>query len=188
MHKHTLAALVLAASASPTIHAAQQLDAAKSEIRFVAKQMGVAAEGRFRKFSANVDFDPAQLAQARATVDIDITSVDLGSAENETELKKKAWFNSGAFPAARFTATSFKARGGNQYEVSGKLSIKGISRDINAPFTLQQNGPVLTVSGSVPLKRLAFNVGEGEWADTETVADEVQVKFRLSLVNTPSKK
>lgn len=178
----------LALLGSFAAQAAQQLDPAKSEIRFVAKQMNVASEGHFRKFSANVSFDPAKLAQSTVTVDIDIASIDLGSAENEAELKKKPWFNTASFPTARFSATGFKAKGGNQYEVSGKLSIKGVARDITAPFTVQQNGPQMLVSGSVPLKRLAFNVGEGQWADTETVADEVLVKFRLSLVNTPAAK
>lgn len=184
MNKLTASLAALALFAALPGQAAQQLDPAKSEIRFVARQMNVPAEGRFRKFSANVNFDPARLAQSSVTVDIDIASIDLGSAENEAELKKKSWFNSAGFPSARFSASNFKSKGGNQYEVSGKLSIKGISRDVTAPFTVQQNGAQLTVSGSVPLKRLAFNVGEGEWADTETVADEVLVKFRLNLVNT----
>jgi polyisoprenoid-binding protein YceI len=161
--------------------AAQQVDMSKSEIRFTAKQMNVAAEGRFRKFVAKVDFDPANLAQSIVSVDVDIASIDIGSRENETELKSKAWFNAPAFPVARFSASQFKAKGNNMYEASGKLSIKGISRDITFPFSLQQSGTQHIVSGSVPLKRLAFNVGEGAWSDTDTVADDVLVKFRLTL-------
>lgn len=173
-------ALATSLLAAPSM-AAQQLDLAKSEIRFTAKQMNVAADGRFRKFAAKVDLDPANLAQSSVSIDIDIASVDIGSKENETELKSKAWFNSSAFPQAHFVASNFKAKGNNLYEASGKLSIKGISRDIVVPFSLQQSGTQQIVSGTVPLKRLAFNVGEGAWSDTDTVADDVLVKFRLIL-------
>ncbi len=179
-----LATLTLASP--PLALAAQQLDPSRSEIRFTARQMGVSAEGRFRKFAAQVDFHPDRLAQSRATIDIDIASISLGSPENETELKKRAWFNLAGFPTARFTAHRFVQRSGNQYQVDGKLTIKGISRDVSAPFTLQQSGTTLTVSGTVPLKRLQFNIGEGEWADTETVADDVQVSFRLGLITSPT--
>ena len=77
-------------------------------------------------------------------------------------------------------------RSGNQYQVDGKLTIRASARMSLAPFTLQQSGTTLTVSGTVPLKRLQFNIGEGEWADTETVADDVQVSFRLGLITSPT--
>jgi polyisoprenoid-binding protein YceI len=65
--------------------------------------------------------------------------------------------------------------------VSGKLSIKGNSRDVVVPVALAQSGATTTVTGAFPLKRLAFKIGENEWADTSMVADDVQVKFKLAL-------
>jgi len=160
----------------------QQVLYLESAIRFVATQMNVPTEGTFRHFSASVHFDPAHPESSQATIDIDLNSLDLGSPEDETELKGKSWFNVAVFPTARFASTRFKSLGNNHFEVAGKLSIKGISQDIVAPFTVQPgaNG-TLRVEGSVPIQRLTFKVGDGQWADTDTVADEVLVKFQLVL-------
>jgi polyisoprenoid-binding protein YceI len=61
------------------------------------------------------------------------------------------------------------------------LSIKGTARDVVLPVALSQSGAVTTATGTLPLKRLAFKIGENEWADTSMVADDVQVKFKLAL-------
>ena len=76
------------------------------------------------------------VAQSSVSVDVDIASIDIGSRENETELKSKAWFNAPAFPQARFSASQFKAKGNNLFEASGKLSIKGISREV-VPYAVE---------------------------------------------------
>ena len=65
--------------------------------------------------------------------------------------------------------------------MSGKLAIKGSSRDVVVPVALAQSGSTTTVTGTFGLKRLAFKIGENEWADTSMVADDVQVKFKLAL-------
>ena len=65
--------------------------------------------------------------------------------------------------------------------LAGKLTIKGVSSDVVVPVTLAQSGATTTATGAFPIKRLSFRIGEKEWADTSTVADEVQVKFKLAL-------
>lgn len=67
------------------------------------------------------------------------------------------------------------------YEVGGTLTVKGVSRDITALLTLKTEGSDLVADGQFELKRLDFNVGDGPWADTDTVANEVQIKFKLRL-------
>ena len=70
-------------------------------------------------------------------------------------------------------------------EVAGKLNIKGASQDVVVPVTLTQSGATTTATGAFLIKRLAFKIGENEWADTSMVADEVQVKFKLALTGVP---
>ncbi len=158
------------------------VDPAKSEIRFVTKQMNVPVEGTFRKFSAQLDFDPAKLASSKAQIEVDLGSIDTGSSEADAEVKGKAWFNLAVFPTAKFVSTGLKALGGGRYEAAGKLTIKGKTLDVTAPFTVKQEGGVTVFDGGFTLLRLQFGIGEGPWADTETVANEVQVKFKLTGV------
>jgi len=174
----SLAMLLLAAGQS----GAQGLLIDKSEIRFVSKQMGVNVEGRFRKWKANVVFLPKDLAKSKAEFEIDLGSIDLASDESETEIKSASWFDTAKFPVARFSSTSFKNLGSDKYEITGKLKLKGITRDVVIPIALKKDASGNSVAeGSFPLKRTDYKVGEGMWADTEMVADDVLVRIRMVL-------
>ena len=162
-------------------HAQQALQPALSSIQFTAKQMGVPLEGHFKKFGAQIAFDPAKLATSRIAFTVDTGSATLGSRETDAELPKPTWFNVPQFPQATFQSSSIKALGGGKFDVAGKLTIKGQSRDVTVPVTLTQSGATTTASGTLALKRLAYKIGENEWADTSMVADDVQVQFKLAL-------
>ncbi len=160
---------------------AQQLLPAQSEIGFTSKQMGVPVDGKFKKFDAQLSFDPKKPEAARIGLSIDLASVTLGAAETEAEVVKPDWFNTKAFPQARFQSDSVKPLGGGRFEVAGKLTIKGSTRPIVVPVALAQAAGKTTASGSFAIKRLDFKIGDGDWKDTSMVADEVQVKFKLAL-------
>lgn len=162
-------------------YAEQKLVPAQSEISFAVKQMGVPVEGRFKKFDAQVDFDPKKPEAGKIAFNIDTGSATVGSAESDVELPKATWFNVPKFPQATFQSGAIKALGGGKFEVAGKLSIKGSVRDVVVPVTLAQNGAATVATGTFAIKRLAFKIGDGDWADTSMVADDVQVKFKLAL-------
>ncbi|HRG05433.1 MAG TPA: YceI family protein [Acidovorax defluvii] len=167
-------------AAQPAV-AQQKLVPAQSEVQFTARQMGVPLEGHFKKFDAQVSFDPAKLATSKIVFTVDTGSATMGSRETDAELPKATWFNVPQFPQATFQSSAIKALGAGKFEVTGKLSIKGMARDVVVPVTLVQNGATTMATGALPLKRLAFKIGENEWADTSMVADDVQVKFKLAL-------
>ena len=167
-------------AAQPAL-AQQKLVPADSQISFLTKQMGVPLEGHFKKFDAQVAFNPAQLASSNITLNVDTGSATFGAPETDAEMPKATWFNVPKFPQATFQSSGVKALGGGKFEVAGKLSIKGISRDVVAPVTLVQNGALTTASGTLTIQRLTFKIGENEWADTSMVADDVQIKFKLAL-------
>ncbi|WPB57466.1 YceI family protein [Xylophilus sp. GOD-11R] len=179
----TRAALVSAAAllAAAPVFAQQALVPAQSQITFVSKQMGVPVEGQFRKFDAQVSFDPAQLAASKIAFTVDTGSATVGVKESDAELPKATWFNVPKFPQATFQSTAIKSLGGGKYEVAGKLSIKGNAQDLTVPVAMTQSGATTTATGAFAIKRLAFKIGENEWADTSMVADDVQVKFKLAL-------
>jgi polyisoprenoid-binding protein YceI len=171
------AALLMGASA----FADQKLNLAQSEIVFVSKQMGVPVEGRFKKFDAQLSFDPAKPEASKMAFTVDVGSATLGAPETDAELPKATWFNAPKFPQATFQSSAVKGLGGGKFEVTGKLSIKGNVRDVVVPVVLTQAGANTTATGTFVLKRLTFKIGENEWADTSMVADDVQVKFKLGL-------
>jgi len=168
--------------ALPTLGHAVEFNAVqadKSNIVFAYKQMGVGMDGRFKKFAAQLNFDPAKPATAKATLDVDLASIDTGSSEANDEVAGKQWFNTKAFPTARFVSSSVKALGGNRYEVAGQLTIKGRSQAVTAPTTVTVQGNTATFDGAFTLKRADYAIGEGPWADFGTVANEIQIKFHI---------
>jgi polyisoprenoid-binding protein YceI len=176
-----LAFSVAALSFSGSAIAQQKLIPAQSEISFVTKQMGVPLEGHFKKFDAQISFDTAKPDAAKIAFTVDSGSATLGAPESDAELPKAAWFNVAKFPQASFQSSTVKALGGGKYQISGKLTIKGNVKDIDVPVALSQANGVTTASGQFALKRLNYKIGEGEWADTSMVADDVQVKFKLAI-------
>jgi polyisoprenoid-binding protein YceI len=166
----------------------RQVQTNDSAVTFGFRQMGVPLDGKFNKFSAQLSFDPAQLAKAQARIDIDLASIDTGSAEGNEEVVGKKWFNVKDYPTASFVSTGIKALGGNRYQAFGKLSIKGRTQDVAAPVTFQSDGKRGIFEGAFEIKRLDYAIGEGEWTDVSSVANEIQVKFHVVVNASASKK
>lgn len=178
-------ALGLTAPSHAVEYSQVQLD--KSNLQFAYQQMGVKMDGRFRKFAAQLTFDPANPTQAKAILDVDLASVDAGSSDADQEIVGKPWFNTKVFPTARFVSTGVKPLGNNRYEVSGKLSIKGITQDVVAPVSVSTQGDSAVFDGGFTLRRGDFTIGEGAWAKFDIVANDVQLKFRITAGKTARK-
>ena len=173
-----LACLFAVAAAASA--AALKIDPAKSQVSATFKQMNVPVEAKFKKFSAQIDYDAAKPDAAKATVDIDTASLDLGDPDMNTEVAKKEWFNAAQFPKASFVSSSIKGAGAGKLAVTGKLTIKGKTTDVSFPLTVKTEAGKQVFDGALPIKRLTYNIGEGEWKDTSMVADDVLIKFRVS--------
>lgn len=183
------AVIVVATLATLTVlpaHAVEynQVEPGKSAIQFTFQQMGVKMDGRFDKFSSRLSFDPANPAGAKAIIDVDLASVDAGSSDADQEVAGKAWFDTKAFPSARFVSANVTALGGNRYEVAGKLAIKGRAQDIVIPASFAAQGGRGVFEGSFTIRRGDFNIGEGIWAKFDVVANEVQVRFRITATSS----
>jgi polyisoprenoid-binding protein YceI len=157
----------------------------QSSLTFVSSQMGVPVEGSFRKFTANIAVDPAKPEDGTARIDIDLSSIDTGNSDADTEVAGKAWFDTPNHPTASFVSSRVNSLGKGRHEVAGKLTIKGRTLDIKAPFTLTRQAGALVIEGQFPLKRLDYGIGSGIWSDTGVVADEVQIRFRFTVAVSP---
>ena len=174
-----LAAAMVAMAALGGSSAVAKLAASRSEIKFVAMQADVPVAGAFKHFSADVDFDPARPAFGKLNIVIDVASVDTGSTDADDMLKTKGFFDAAHFPQATFVSTAIAAEGADKFRASGSFTLKGRSVALAVPFSARPEGNELRFEGSAPVSRLAYKVGEGEWADTGTLADSVQIKFTL---------
>jgi polyisoprenoid-binding protein YceI len=163
-----------------------QVDHERSRLVFVPTVDGGELTGRFERYEATVDFDPADLATSRLVVDVDLGSAASGDAERDDALKGPDFFAVARWPHALFEATRFRATGPGRFEAQGKLRLRDVKREIRVPFEFAATaGATARLKGSTRMRRLDFGVGQGDWKGTEWIADEVRVEFDLSLRRTP---
>lgn len=187
--RHQLATLVSAVSlsllaATPALAEppAAKLVPDRSQIVFVTKQMGVPVEGTFKKFDAQVAFDPKKPEGGSVALQIDTASAGFGIAMSDAELPKAPWFDAARFPQASFQSSAIKALGEGKFEMAGKLSLKGVTRAVTVPVSIvAAGGKEAVATGSFTIQRLDYKVGDGEWTDTSMVGNEVLVRFKFTL-------
>jgi polyisoprenoid-binding protein YceI len=156
-----------------------QVILAKSSLTAIGTQLGTPMTGDFKKFSAVINFDPVKPAESKASLEIAMNSYDLGDDLYNKEVAGKNFFDAVKFPAANFVTTAIKPAGPGKFEFAGKLTMKAKTQPVTAIVTYKKDGANQIFDGQVPIKRLAFGVGEGEWGDVSLVEDQVMIKFHI---------
>jgi polyisoprenoid-binding protein YceI len=172
-----IAALVAATPAS-----AQHwtVDYTKSRLGFTVAWSNEPFSGAFRSWKADIEFDPADLAHAPADVAIDLASEASDEAEFDVGLKGALGFQVSQFPTAHFVTTGFAHRSGNDYVAAGKLSLRGVTKDVTLPFTLTLDGGRAHMKGTALVIRTDYGVGQGPWSAPTPVAREVTVTIDIA--------
>ncbi|MHB1084824.1 MAG: YceI family protein [Thiobacillus sp.] len=155
---------------------------AQSAIDFNFSQMGVSIKGGFKRFVAQMVFDPAKPEAGRAQIEIDLASIDAGSTEANEESAGRLWFYRSVYPKAMFVSSQIRALSNNRFEMRGTLTLKGRSHELVVPLTFTPGNNAAQFDSVFTLKRLDYGIGEGMWADVSTVANDVQIKFHITAV------
>ncbi|WPN56057.1 YceI family protein [Pseudomonas sp. P9_31] len=171
---------ILLVGTLPSAHAVEytQVNTTASKISFTYSQFGSRAYGTFGKFDATVDFDTANPTAAHARLTIDLASIDAGSSDANTELQKPAWFNTTDYPVATFESTGVKALGNHRYLITGKLNLRGLTRELQVKVLLKPEHAIGVFDGDIIVKRSDFKIGEGEWGDS-VVSNDINIRFRI---------
>jgi polyisoprenoid-binding protein YceI len=154
------------------------LDPAKSTFEYQFTQAGALNKGKFTKYTVTLDFSADSLAASKLDVVVDMSSLDTGDQERDETLKSADLFSVAKFPQSRFTSTQI-TKTASGFDAVGKLTIRGVSRDVHVPFSFQ---PVGSLIGKMAIKRLDFGVGQGDWKATDQVGNDVAVSYALRLV------
>jgi len=158
--------------------AADYVQAPGSSLAFGGTYQGEAFSGTFPGFETQFSFDPAQLAAARLDVSIPLAMATTGNLDYDGELRGEAFFDAAKFPQARYTATRFRALGGNRYAADGTLSLHGATRPVTLTFDWTP-GAMPVLSGKATVRRLEFGIGGGDWADTALIPDAIAISTRV---------
>lgn len=174
-----LVALLAALAARPAVAAHWTVNYARSRLGFTVQWSGEPFSAAFRKWQANIDFDPADLAHARVDVAIDLASENSAEPDFDSGLKGAEGFATQRFPEARFVTSTLTRTASNLYVADGSLSMHGFSRPLRLPFTLVIDGNAAHMTGTAHVKRTDFALGHGEWAAPDPIAYDVAITIDL---------
>ena len=169
-----------------------RLDPSHSEVGFVTRHaMVTKVRGSFDAYTGTAVIDPAALEASSLEVAIEAASVNTRSADRDAHLRSADFFDVERFPRIAFTGTGF-AIDGNTVEVTGGLTIKGVTRSITIPFEFQGaatdpfGNQRIGFEGSVAVSRADFGLTWNAALETGgfLVSDKVTLQFDVSAIKT----
>lgn len=160
---------------------AQQYNAtdAGSEVKFTIKNFGLNVNGSFKGLQGKIAFDPGKLAAASINVSVDAATVNTGNGARDKHLKKEEYFDISNHPKLAFVSSKLSAGAvAGTYNLQGTLTIKGISKQINFPFTATAIANGYRFEGKFKINRRDFKVGGGSWV----LSDELAISLNVSAI------
>ena len=149
---------------------------AGSAIKFTIKNFGITVNGSFKDLKGNITFDPANISAAVVNLSVDAATVNTGINSRDNHLRKEEYLNVNKYPLISFLSTKVVATGKEGiFNISGNITIKGVTRNISFPFTVitKQNGYLF--SGTFRLNRRDFGVGNSSLI----LSDYLDVSFSI---------
>lgn len=159
----------------------------QSAITFSVDQAGAPLQGVFKSYTASLCLDPAGKGNSMR-VDVDTGSADTEVPELDDALKDEDFFDVAKWPKATFQSESMLPLGPGQYVVTGKLTVRDVTREIKVPFTWAAavDGKSAKLVAHMSIQRLDYKVGQGQWADPKWVGNQVDLTFTVVFKPVPT--
>lgn len=159
----------------------------QSAITFTVDQAGAPLLGKFKSYTAFLCLDPTGKGSSMR-VDVDTASADTEVPELDDALKDEDFFDVARWPKASFMSESVKQTRSGQYAVTGKLTIRDVTREVTVPFAwaAAADGKSAKLMAHFSIQRLDYKVGQGQWADPKWVGNQVALDFAVSFKPAPA--
>jgi polyisoprenoid-binding protein YceI len=180
MYKMRYLAPLAILSVIGTVHAGTWNVADSSSVGFTGEQQGGKFNGKFKTFSATINFDPSAPGAGSIVGTVKTETVDTKDYDRDASLMEADWFDVSKYPEAKFESESIEAAGDGMFVAHGNLTLKGQTKPMDLMFSFDQNGGSAKFMGTMAIDRFNFNVGQG-WNDTYMVGKEVEVTINLDL-------
>lgn len=172
--------LVLGLSAAGASATEFRFDASNSRLEFIGDYGGEAVPGVFKQFSGTASFDLAHPLATRFSTEIDVASLDTEYGERDDTLRASDFFDAEQYPKATWVSTGDCVALDASLQCPGTLTLRGATHPV--PLTISPNADGSVLEGKATLDRSQFGVGGGDWADPETIAHAVAIRFTLKPV------
>jgi polyisoprenoid-binding protein YceI len=154
------------------------VDSANAKVSFSVKGPFGKVNGTFSGLKATIQFDDKDLAGSSVKASIDAATISTGIGLRNHHLKsEEQWLNTDKYPQITFQSKKIE-RAANGYKATGDLTLKGVIKPVEIPFTFTPNGGGGEFKGQFTIKREDYNVGKegGSVGDMIDITLEVPVK------------
>ena len=182
------AAVVLASFTNPEKGTSYEVDAKDSKLVWTGRKVTGEHTGTIQIKDGNLEVDNNKLVGGQFF--IDMTTIETTDLEGEYKtkldghLKSDDFFGIEQYPTAKFVITKAKAKKGNQYDIIGDLTIKGITEEVSFPATVKVSDSEVVADATIVVDRSKYNVryGSGSFFDDlgdKTIYDEFDLVVSL---------
>lgn len=170
-----------------------QVDPAHSSITFTVKHMMISkVKGEFKDFHVEANGQPDDLANARVNVTIKAASIDTNNSDRDNHLRSGDFFDVEQHEDIVFESTSFRAKGGGEFELTGNLTIRGTTRE--ETFEVEYEGSAKdpwgnmkhAFTGDGSINREDYGLTWNQALEAGGVLVDKKVKFDFELQFTES--
>ena len=148
----------------------------KSQFQFKGYSLLANALGTFHRFSGEIVADVQQLNASHVRFVIEAASLDTANAKRDQHLRSKDFLSADQYPTITFTSTAI-TRDGLKYAVQGDLEMRGMTKRMTIPVTVEQRQDEIVVQGSISLNRRDFGMQYNAFFNP--VQDAVDVTFTI---------
>ena len=165
MSRKTLISALVLTLALPALAAAEpavyKVDPDHSAISFSVRHFVSNVPGRFRDFDGTIKYDKQAPANSSVEFTVQSASIDTDNDDRDTHLKSPDFFDAQKFPTLSFASTSVKAQDADTLEVTGDLTIHGVTKRVTIPVEVL--GTMATPRGEKAGFETSFTVNRKEY-------------------------
>ena len=133
-----------------------------TNVQFTVTKLGFAdVTGHFREFNADIQYDPSRLEQSVVRWRVRVGSVETGERDRDQAIQSQDYFAAAQFPELTFESREVRSAGDRRLNVTGDISIRGVTRSITVPVVIREDNGRRTFVTDFELDRYDFNVRGG---------------------------
>lgn len=132
--------------------------------------------GEFKKAKGTIKFDADDLSNSKFDISIDVSSINTGNSMQNKKAQTSEWFESSTYPSIKFVSSKVE-KSGDGYMITGKLTMKGVTKEKKIPATVSKSGSDLTFSGKFTVNRIDYGVGH----KSDAVPDIMNISYSIPV-------
>jgi polyisoprenoid-binding protein YceI len=153
------------------------------KVTFEIENAGMTVTGSIQVTKTQFRFDPKDLQNSSILVVADPSTVETGISIRDKHLKRSDYFDVAKYPEIRLYSTGYRKTGKNKFVGRFNMTLKGITKEFDIPFTLVHESRTTIYQGHVEINRLDFNLGE----KSTILSEKIKVKVDVTLMNNVQK-